>query len=333
MKNFLKIFLKLIVLPALFIIALVIYWDPFKIYFSYDDYYTNNVITGNREDICYKLYNKSAQKKSNFIIGNSRSHAFKTNYWSKKISQKPTTCFHYDGSGMGLYRATNAIIYLDNQTEKIDNILLVIDPTFLNEIENPSDHLFIQHPCVSNESKIAYYWTFIKSSIDVKFILYNIIYKITGEYYNFMGLYISSSKNFHTSNNSTGDIYYAYDKDIAKDSVKYYQNLLSKREFYNRNKSLRVSAPILKNKQIQMLSEIRQVVNSNKCQIKIVVSPLYDQLKLNINDKRILVRMFGEKNVFDYSGINDLTSDYTNFYESSHYKPYIANTIINEIYN
>lgn len=322
------------ILPILLVCISVIIWDPFKVFFSYIDYYTGNKITGNREQVCYDLFEKQIPKGKirNFIVGSSRSEAYKTNYWAKCISAPENTCFHFDGSGYGLFRANNAIKFLSAHTEKIDNLLLIVDPEFLAETTNPQDHLFIHPPAISGESKLAYYWIFLKASLDIEFIFDNLIYNITGKYYNFMGHHISSSKNSFISNNATADIWYGYDKDILKDSVGYYQKLLREAGLDKRSPIQKYSDVIIKNEQIRLLSEIKACVLKSNISIKIVISPLLNQLKVNEKDYAVLCGLFGKDNVYDFSGINKYTADRRNYYDKSHYKPYIANDILNQIY-
>jgi hypothetical protein len=180
MKEFIIKICLTIILPLICGLIVTIYWDPFKVFFKYDDYYTNNPIAGNREDNCVKLLTNTPNKISNFIIGSSRSLAYKTSYWCKKIQQPNNTAFHYDGNSLGLYKTTNAIKFLTKKF-KINNVLLIVDLEFFGETGNSPGHLFIQPPIVSNESKFSYYFTFLQASIDFKFIFYNIIYKLTGK--------------------------------------------------------------------------------------------------------------------------------------------------------
>jgi hypothetical protein len=331
MKKFITSICFILILPIIFLITLSIHWDPFKVFFSYEDFYTNNPITSNREDICFKLLQKNPNKISNFIIGNSRSQAYNTRYWCEKIQQPNNTCFHYDGSSLGLFRVSNAIKYLSKK-HKIKNVLLIVDSKSFLETTNPNGHLFIQPPSLSNESKFSYYLTFLKASIDFKFMFFNIVYKITGKYHDYMGGHIRKSKNSYKSNNSTGDIlWYALDQAIKSDSISYYSNLKSKGIFYNR-KNKDVSKPLIYLAQINLLNEINNIVKKNNINLKIVISPLYNQLAFNEKDKIILTNLFGNENVFDFSGKNKYTDNYTNYYESSHYKPYVANQIMDSIY-
>ena len=64
-----------------------------------------------------------------------------------------------------------------------------------------------------------------------------------------------------------------------------------------------------------------------------MISPLYNKMKLHNEDLEYLKKVFGETNVFDFSGINKFTNDYRNYYESSHYRPHVAREILKIVYN
>ena len=55
---FFRRFFNIILLPLLLIFIFVLIWDPFKVFFTYDDYYKNNKITNNREHVCLKLFKR-----------------------------------------------------------------------------------------------------------------------------------------------------------------------------------------------------------------------------------------------------------------------------------
>lgn len=336
MKQFIVKLIRVLIIPMLLLVGVLIFWDPFKVFITYDDYYTNNAITGNREDVCLKLFEKNENKTQirNFIIGSSRSQAFKTSNWSTYLNNANAKIFHYDGSGMGLYRAANAIQYLSLSTGKIDNLLLIVDTDFFKEIENPDGHLFAQPSKVSQKSHIKYYSLFLKASIDIQFLFCNLFYKLSGDkYYDFMGYHISKSIHNHISDNQTGDIWYSYDHDIKNDSNAYYLNLMKHGVFYARPQMETVSIQLIHNKQLELLKQIKKSMIKNDANIKIVISPLYSQLKFNKHDLVIIESMFGKSNVYDFSGKNEITDDYRNYYENAHYKPYVANQIMDRVYS
>ena len=70
----------------------------------------------------------------------------------------------------------------------------------------------------------------------------------------------------------------------------------------------------------------------NSTKYKIVLGPTYDQHNFNQQDLDILIKYFGEENIYNFSGINDYTKNIANYYEIYHYKPSVANDIMNKIY-
>ena len=80
-----------------------------------------------------------------------------------------------------------------------------------------------------------------------------------------------------------------------------------------------------------MFKEIKNILERNKTNYKIVLSPVYDQIKFSRQDKKILKTIFGA-HLYDFTGANFITNDIINWYETSHYRPNIADTILNIIY-
>lgn len=54
---------------------------------------------------------------------------------------------------------------------------------------------------------------------------------------------------------------------------------------------------------------------------------------MNKKDLAELQSIFGIRKVYDFSGINEITNDYRNYYEDSHYIPHVADTYLEIIYN
>lgn len=310
-------------------------WDPFCVFRSYNEFYYNNKVSLNREQVCLDLLKKKLLDNDtvvNFIIGNSRSHAFRIPNWSSDIDVDKNKCFHYDGSGFGLWRTTNILTYLYQKQVQFENILLVMDVGFFDEISNNKGYLYLQPPEISKENFFEYYFAFVKAASNPVFQFSVLTKVITKKHFSFMKYYVSPSKYSNTSNNKTGDLYYGLDKEILEDSNMYYGRLLKNGVFYNRPKREKISPVRIGPKQIYLLNKIRNCVTQNKAKVKIVIAPLYNQEKLNKEDLDKLKLFFGVNNVHDFSGINEFTSDYRNYYESSHFKPYVASKIIKLIY-
>ena len=66
--------------------------------------------------------------------------------------------------------------------------------------------------------------------------------------------------------------------------------------------------------------------------MKIIISPDYNQVRIHPEDVTYLKRMFGEGNVFDFTGINEYTNDKHNYYEKGHYRPLLGIRLMKEVY-
>ena len=124
--------------------------------------------------------------------------------------------------------------------------------------------------------------------------------------------------------------YGEYEKLIHSSPDAYYKP--DKPVFYARPATSVVSPSIINEPQKTLLREISWTLNSQKTNFRIVISPLYDQKQFNPTDLAYMKGLFGENRVYDFSGINDITNDKFNYYETSHYRPHIARKIMALIY-
>ena len=75
-----------------------------------------------------------------------------------------------------------------------------------------------------------------------------------------------------------------------------------------------------------------EVLRRHGTSIRVLISPDYNQKKLHPDDREILQGIFGKENVYDFSGINEFTEDYHNYYEAGHYRPLLGNKLLERIY-
>ena len=146
-----------------------------------------------------------------------------------------------------------------------------------------------------------------------------------------MGGFIKRNKVKSSVNKSNCDIWYSRDKEIEIDSAGYYNKLIKKGEFYKRPITKKINCKISSD-EIKQLKLIKGVFNKHKTKYKIVISPIYDQVKMEKKQVELLEDIFGDQNVFNFSGKNTFTNSVYNFYESSHYRPHVANEIMKIIY-
>jgi hypothetical protein len=124
---------------------------------------------------------------------------------------------------------------------------------------------------------------------------------------------------------------YGYEEDILHDSINYYKNFEINDPYFEQY-TKKYEYEKISDEEVRILKEINSLLKSNATRFKIVISPLYDKIKLDENRLNELTQIFGEKNVYDFSGSNAITEEKTNYYESSHYRHKVANKIMETIY-
>lgn len=315
--------------PIIFLLIGVIYADIFQIFGFKEDYYTNTFISVNRGMITTKTYNnlRLEEKYNSFIFGSSRSHAFHCKKWAEHINNaKP---LHFDANSENILGITNKITYIDETGNRINNALLILDRETLSTTQINKGHLFIPMPCVSKQSKWEYYQTFIQASLSFRFLFAYIDYSFFKTYRTYMKSYIDTSGDYGVF--KTADLIYGQEKLIKKDSIGYYNNLLEQEVFYDRSDVHHFECHVT-DKEVNLLQQIKKIFDKHQTQYKIVISPTYDQIPLEKNQLNLLQDLFGKENISDFSGKNEFTENIGNYYESSHYKPFVANKILELIY-
>lgn len=331
MRAFLKRLLVFCI-PLLLLLALYIILDPFKVIWHYDSYYKDGMpqyVTLNKDyvststfDNYYKTY-----KYDSFIWGNSRSIFFQVEEWQKHIGVL-TSPFHFDASGESLYALHKKVLYVDKKVP-IKNALLVVDHQLLAQSKGRTNHICITSPqLVGYRNWLLFHFVFIKSFLDPKFFCSYLTLLITGEKKSFMG-------------NLMDDRVINYIEKYNEERFDFYENEIQNGEYYTEKRmkaffprcySDSIDDVAIFEPHICMLKDIKKVFEKNKTNYKIIISPLYDQIKLNPSDIRCLKDIFGENNVFDFSGKNTITDDFHNYYEASHYRSTVASLIMEQIY-
>ena len=329
-----KIFLFSI--PIWIIVLFYIVTDPFKVLYNYSTYYNIGdtiAIAINKDYVSTQtLINNSKNYDYNsFIFGNSRSMFWEVNSWKKYI--KSDNCFHFDASYESLLGIYRKFIFLNDNKYKVTNALIIFDNSLLENPQERDGHLFIPCPKLSNHFWIGYQLEYLTTFFSPKFLFAFIDFKISGRTKNYMKdnrIFEDKPIDYNLKYNELK--FTDFETLINNTPSKFYDDKKMK-IFYNR-KLVGKSAPkSLSEKHIKMLNEINEILKRNKTNFKFIISPLYDQIKFNESDLAILQNIFGEKNIFDYSGINSITNDYKNYYESAHYRPHIANYILQQVYS
>lgn len=335
MSKPIKYFLKrlgIFLIPFYLVLIAFFILDPFKILYEYENY-SNSFVQLNREVISSKIFlkNYDKYKYNSFIFGSSRTVAFKT--WDWKLHLDSTAVpFSFDASNENIFGIWSKIKFLNDNHFKIDNVLLVIcsDATFLSttDLDGP---LYIKYPKIAQTNYLHYYLTFISSWFDnIFFIKYMD--------YNLFGVKREYSKDIIEQGNIVYDPEYnnffiaKSDSELCKDPDSYYVKLLEQNLFYIKKIPPMIETPQIDDNAVKILAEISKIFRQNNTSYKLVISPIYNTPKYNSKDFQTLVSIFGPENVFDFSGNNQITANYKNYYERSHYRPEVGKQILETIY-
>ena len=328
-----KFILKTILfsLPLLTPVVLFVIIDPFMIFgenrgkMKLTDTYS---ISHNRDFQTTELFlkNYESQGYDGFILGNSRSFFFDIDDWNKHTKGHG---FHFNSSAESLYGIERKLDFLNTSRIPVKNILIVLDHTILAKTTNSKGHLYIKHPILSDESYFAFYKEMFGGFFPKPFLAHTSLF-LTGERKPYMEQY-GIRENIWELELKTNQLSHAHaDSIIANNDEEYYQ--YQKAMFYERDSVQAFAPKRIDSSQRELLSNINTIIAQNNINVKVIISPLYDQLKLDEADLKYLEDVFGKSNVFDFSGQNKFTNDYKNYYEISHYRPVVAKEMMDIIY-
>jgi hypothetical protein len=81
-----------------------------------------------------------------------------------------------------------------------------------------------------------------------------------------------------------------------------------------------------------ILTDLARMLRSQGARVRVIISPVYDEMRVADSDRGALERAFGKENVCDFSGVNEWTENARNYYEESHYRPHVARDLMKIAY-
>lgn len=317
-------------LLAVLLVVSYLVLDPFLVLYSYgpEDYYHAQDLAPNRDYVSTEIWKRELPRRrfDSYIFGSSRSLAFLADDWQKVIGSR--AAFHYDASQETLFGIVGKLRLIDQSHAPIGHALLLVDDSVLRETGDSGGHLFMKHPQVSGRAAFFFHVETFKAYLSRLFPI--VWYKTRGTVPP-LATDMFTPGRFRLDP-ATNDLHFAsYEAQLAADPVAYYKRLagaMARTEPKNgasRPKACSAEALI-------QLRDIREIFRRNNTDYRIVVAPLYHQLRLHPADLAALVEIFGRERVFDFSGVNELTRDRHNYYEQNHFKPSVARTIMARVY-
>lgn len=316
-------------IPFLVLILGYYFYDPFKVIHTYNDYSYAYIIP-NRDYISTETFinNQHKYHYNSFILGTSRTLGFRPSSWKKHLSNEDSP-FMFDASAESIYGIYRKIKYLDSIQANLKNVLIIIcrDYTF-GYSTNYDAHLYIKHPATSGESKLFFHHVFFRAYLTPEFLFSFYNYTFTKKYKPYMERFIEPRKiAYDTITNELNLI--DQETEITNNPRAYYEK--KKELFYKRGVESANDFNAINSEQIVMLRKISQILKKNGTNYKVIISPLYEQIKFIQSDLDVLYRIF-ENNLYDFSGKNSLTDRQANYYETSHYRPNLGDSILQIIY-
>lgn len=335
MTAFLKQVMRFSCLLLVGLIALVglyVYLDPFKVVKTYTAFYEENAQGGvelNKDYVSTMTYLRQVKTEgyNAFIFGNSRSIFYQVDDWRQHLGPQ-AACFHFDASGESLWALEKKVAYISQNGGSLDDVLLVLDAALLEQVTPKTGHLFTISPELVHHSNVVdFHTTAFMTFIRPKFLYAYLDYWHTGTvkpYMKKLGLLDDSPFSYCVQTNEIR--YDAFEQQIAENA--YYTPARIASFMRERRKS----GPRIQSEQKRLLGSIQAIARKHSTRVKVIISPLYDQIPFDATDLDYLKELFGATNVLDASGVNDITADYTNYYESSHYRPHVAKMLLDSVY-
>lgn len=332
MKKFL-IKVLAICLPIFIMVVIYISLDVFRVVRHHDYYFRgSDYIWINREYVSTMTYlnQKDKFKYDSFIFGNSRSAMYEIDTW-KRYLPNGSRCYHFDASVGSISGLSNEILFIDKTNGNLRNALLVIDNSILSIYEPGNNRLFANPPILRNDSNfLAFHIANFAAFYNIGFLTALVDYSCFGHYRKYMEGYLIEPNQYIYLQDINE--YRESSKEVKIKKGTYYDTEHLE-VFQNIQKPGTYSTKVIGNKEITCLKDIKEIFDKHNTSYKIVISPLYDQIKLNRKNYNILCSIFGKENVYDFSGPNKWNKDYHNYYESSHYRPHVAAEIMDIIYS
>lgn len=285
-------------------------------------------IAGNRDFQTTELFLKNQRKEqyNAFILGNSRSFFYRAATWQQYIDGK---IYHFNASSETLFGIERKLRYLQAENIPIKHALIVMDHHALSHTYNSTGHQYMKHPATSGESTMRLYSEMFKAFFPKATLAYLDLY-LTNERKPYMEQYGVREPKWKLDPQTNELTYFVFDQMLAENPDQYYKE--KRGIFYEREANPEPYEPAIAERQEKLLQSMKTILDSCGTDYRLVINPLYDQKQLDRGDLRYLQQLFGADRIFDFSGVNPITNNYRNYYETSHYRPVVSDSIIKLMY-
>lgn len=313
-------------LPLAAAIGLYISDDPFMVLRDYSIYDSDIILDENY--VGWKIYRsrKDSAGFNSFILGNSCTLAYRCGEWEKHLPEG-SRAVRLFGNGEPVKAIQLKLEALERDGTEISNVLMILDRASLEKTGLYREYINLLPPEVSGRPEAEIQSSFLQGFLMPDFLFPYLKYRITGRIPE-NGKYFNRHGRIRNPENN--DCINPRDRMIEEEGESYWE--CRRYEFPVQNGKGTDAAKVLGPQQIQILESIRGLLQRNSTSYRLVISPDYNGIRLNPDDRKILEEIFGTDNVYDFSGNDMFTSDYHNYYEQHHYRPSVGTSIMEIIY-
>ena len=331
MGRFLKRLAVFLSVPLLLLAAVYITTDPYRTLRPFSLTYFDSV---NRDYLSSELFawNYPEQQYNSYVFGSSRGCGINTYQWLKYLPE---------GSKQFLFQAWSETItgidqkvtYIDDHHYPLDNAIVLIDipgsfsyPQLSNRALSLKDPRFSHQPRWMHQSILFY--DFIQKPSQWGRAVRSWIRKIPPE------VSFDPVMNDWEMGNREMDLDCPPEQDSLKGLSRIAKAVFLKEYGDNPEVSLPKGKPVIDARMTGILQHIKDVFDRNGTDYRIIVTPAYGYQfpAITDTDLRVLEAVFGANAVFDFSGREDITLDYNNFSDPSHFGLRVGWQILNEVY-
>lgn len=319
------------ILPFLIIFILLVIgyiaYDPFKVLRHYETYSISD-INLNRDYISTEilLNNYKSENYNSFIFGSSRAMGYNPKIW-KEYLQEGSVPYSFDAYSESIFGIYRKLLLLDTLNIPIKNVLILADPdSVFFSVQNSPYALSRKHPLLlgnSVQERASFQLSQFGAYMQAKFFIPYYLSKwgakgeIASSYRPKRRIEISYPENWMNSPEWEKQ---TYEEDYYDDP-----------EFIRNNQETDLQT-LIGTEQKELLENIRQILQNNNTNYKIIINPLYSLDRLNSEDIKSLGDIFEKKHIYDFSGKNMFTLPVSNYFDRFHFKPQVGDSIFRIIY-
>ena len=332
MGRFLRRIAFLLLVPLLLLAAVYFVTDPYKTLRPFSLTYFDST---NRDYLSSELYvlNSAEHEYDSFIFGSSRGCGINTYHWLKYLPEGSSQ-FLFQAWSETLTGIDQKISYIDEHQGNLKNAIILIDiPGSFSRTQLSTKALAIKDPRFSRQPRWIYhaiqFYNFIQKPSQWVRAVKGYIHPQTP----FVGFDVVT--NDWKNSNRERDLESIPERDSLGNLNRNAKAALFKDYVNNPNAVIPAGKDLIDGSILSVLTHIREVFQRQKTDYRIIITPgyCYKYPAISSRDLSILKSVFGENNVYDFSGRLDITSDYNSFSDPNHFGLRIGWLMIEEIYN